>query len=806
MAETGGRKWTLVNEDVVELHAVMDVARRLGLHTLRRGRDGGWRATSPRGRDEGPLPPPEYDPALVEAAVQGGRWIASKVVKEIRKEIGSGAHQGDSWGCVKAGDGLTGDAKLGDYVTHLMGDIRSEAAKGRDAYVFGYAEGDFEGRGPWFVSSSEGLRRTLAERLAGDGGEVSRIPCPWSCLTDMVAKELPPRAGETPEARAARLSALGLSGRKPKASLAEELKSSRSTLVDLAAKGIRWDERMRIETSTAQTTPVGEPIPDGRRWFRLTGPEALDYESDRMAHCVGHGRYDGLLTAGLVRIYSLRREREGALPKPNLTVRVTFLDEATKYVLGDDLGKVDVVQVDEIKGFANRLPTLPGKNGGGQGKEEPELDKEALAAVASLVNAEFPGKQVRWREPAIGGSGTEYVLDGGRWTLFRGWDDPASAEMPKLDVGGPLELDAKGGRVWLPRELDAEDGFGVGFRLEGASVAALPERVLVNGREGNLAFGRFGETDVAFVGCTLEGRGQGSFLVGRHKDGSVHVVDVADPRATKAAAGVLSWFEAYEPSSNRFRVFEDTQPVAVVRAPEIWLPSLRTDGRLKVEGRLMGLPSAMACGTLDLSEAKGPDGKPYPLHGLLDHKNFHVDFIRWGNGPGQEACFRDVWKWSAGRVANGAEFKEAMEFVSKMSVRDPKLAALVGRGLERAMRRDGLVFNPSVSDAKGMVRFCRIASALGESAPRIARRLAIAARSALEAMPEPEREQWAKRNPCSAKVVATVGRRTVVEKTVETVREVAAAVRTGVSKGWAAAGAKASKSVGKGLGGGGIGL
>lgn len=846
MAETVGRKWTLVNEGTVEEFAVMHLADRMGLPRIEPDGSGGWRTVTRlgwlRSKERVEIPAPEIDAAALGTAVAGGRWLAGKLLKEIRKDIGSGVHEGDGWGCVREGVPVVEYDDWGreEYVRHLPGlnDVEreraaEEIAKGREVYGFGYQLGDdshtmhrayaivgsmtqrVHDLGPgiyladvrmWHTQGiSDGVSRRLAER---DGVPPQELTDHWKAIVDMAAAELPTREGETQESRTARLSALGLSGRKPKESLDEELKTSKSTLADLAVKAAGWRTARVYERGVGQTVPVGDPIPDGRRWFRLTGPEALDYESDRMAHCVGEGYFDTDVADGNARIYSLRREREGAMPKPNVTVRVSFLDEGTKSVSGDDLGRVDVVQVEEIKGFANSLPAIPGKKGDGQDMDATKLDKEAMAAVAVLVNAEFPAKQVRWREPAIRGSGTEYVLDeGGRWTLFRGLGDPLTAGLGKLRVEAGIV--ATGGRVWLPRETVT-----AGMRVEGAAVASLPESILVEGPQGNLASGKFGDTDAAFVGCTLDGRDSGTFLAGRRKDGSMHVVDVTSPEGKDAYAGVLCWFDSDDGRTGLGDTLSSRGTKVILKAPEVWLPMLRTAGEVKVEGKLMSLPNAIACGTLDLSDAAGPDGKPYPLHellgwktpqGLLLRTNFHVDYVRWGGGPGQEVCVSDLQMWSLGIVANGAEFKEAMEFVSAMSVRDPQLAALVGKGLEKAMAEKRLNFNPSASDAKAMVRFCRIASALCDTAPRIARKLAVAVRESLEAMPEQEREEWSKRNPCSAKVVATVGRRTVIERAVVAV---ANQVRGGVSKaaGWAAVGAKASKAAGMRKGPSGMGF
>ncbi|MER8573359.1 PcfJ domain-containing protein [Mesorhizobium sp. M1409] len=73
---------------------------------------------------------------------------------------------------------------------------------------------------------------------------------------------------------------------------------------------------------------------DGYKLVKLLTPEALDLESRRMHHCVGHGSYDAGLAAGNHEIYSLR-DRKG---RPVATV------------------KINRGEIDQIKGKRNASP------------------------------------------------------------------------------------------------------------------------------------------------------------------------------------------------------------------------------------------------------------------------------------------------------------------------------------------------------------------------------------------------------------------------------------------------------------------
>ena len=59
-------------------------------------------------------------------------------------------------------------------------------------------------------------------------------------------------------------------------------------------------------------------LPDNMAAYKLTTPEALDFESEYMGHCVGSGGYDKGVADGTTQIYSIRDERG----EPHVTFEV----------------------------------------------------------------------------------------------------------------------------------------------------------------------------------------------------------------------------------------------------------------------------------------------------------------------------------------------------------------------------------------------------------------------------------------------------------------------------------------------------
>lgn len=75
-------------------------------------------------------------------------------------------------------------------------------------------------------------------------------------------------------------------------------------------------------------------LTDGLSAYQLMTPEALDFESEYMGHCVGKGGYDIGVKEGTTKIYSIRDERG----EPHCTIEVC----------GDD--------IEQIKGKQNKAP------------------------------------------------------------------------------------------------------------------------------------------------------------------------------------------------------------------------------------------------------------------------------------------------------------------------------------------------------------------------------------------------------------------------------------------------------------------
>ena len=74
-------------------------------------------------------------------------------------------------------------------------------------------------------------------------------------------------------------------------------------MAELAAKKEK-NEQM-YKASLAGTQFIMD-LPNGMRAYQLMTPQALDFESEYMGHCVGRGGYDKDVTNGSVKIYSIR--------------------------------------------------------------------------------------------------------------------------------------------------------------------------------------------------------------------------------------------------------------------------------------------------------------------------------------------------------------------------------------------------------------------------------------------------------------------------------------------------------------------
>ncbi len=79
-------------------------------------------------------------------------------------------------------------------------------------------------------------------------------------------------------------------------------------------------------------------LPNGLKAYQLLTPEALDYESNKMGHCVGSGSYDAKVASGSVNIYSIRDSKG----EPHVTFETRIID-----------GNEEMYQ---CKGRANKAP------------------------------------------------------------------------------------------------------------------------------------------------------------------------------------------------------------------------------------------------------------------------------------------------------------------------------------------------------------------------------------------------------------------------------------------------------------------
>ena len=90
-----------------------------------------------------------------------------------------------------------------------------------------------------------------------------------------------------------------------------------NTFEKTLAQAEKWHERMAelaakkekneqmYKASLAGTQFIMD-LPNGMRAYQLMTPQALDFESEYMGHCVGRGGYDKDVTNGSVKIYSIR--------------------------------------------------------------------------------------------------------------------------------------------------------------------------------------------------------------------------------------------------------------------------------------------------------------------------------------------------------------------------------------------------------------------------------------------------------------------------------------------------------------------
>ena len=105
-------------------------------------------------------------------------------------------------------------------------------------------------------------------------------------------------------------------------------------------KKVRKDEA--FYNKSIEGTEFIMKLPNNTAAYRLLTPEALDFESDNMGHCVGSGYYDKEVIDGTIKIYSIR-DYNG---EPHVTFEVSK-DE-------DEYTGTDYVQ--QCKGKQNKAP------------------------------------------------------------------------------------------------------------------------------------------------------------------------------------------------------------------------------------------------------------------------------------------------------------------------------------------------------------------------------------------------------------------------------------------------------------------
>ena len=89
----------------------------------------------------------------------------------------------------------------------------------------------------------------------------------------------------------------------------------------------------------------------GYTLLRLLTPAALDHESRRMHHCVGHGSYDGRLASGWTRILSVRDGKH----RPVATIELARESDGRwdiRQISGKHNGRPDRVMMDVLKAYA----------------------------------------------------------------------------------------------------------------------------------------------------------------------------------------------------------------------------------------------------------------------------------------------------------------------------------------------------------------------------------------------------------------------------------------------------------------------
>ncbi|MFU0507365.1 PcfJ domain-containing protein [Pseudaminobacter sp. NGMCC 1.201702] len=233
-----------------------------------------------------------------------------------------------------------------------------------------------------------------------------------------------------------------------------------SSYADLLREADKAMDRKNAQSAKAlgpdDERPVAD-LADGFRLMQLLTPAALDLESRRVHHCVGHGSYDAELLSGDIEIYSLR-DRNG---RPVLTIEIGHA-APEKYGEGAESSDRhrEIVQI--------------------QGKRNCAPDPKHLELLKPYARqADWKGRKYYWPY-VIDVDGIEHYLDEiPAGTILKSLCviDTFSASLP----GGLTVLgDAYIGRnvTELPENLDV----GGSLMIASARPLLLPESLRVGGR------------------------------------------------------------------------------------------------------------------------------------------------------------------------------------------------------------------------------------------------------------------------------------------------------------------------------------
>ncbi len=186
-----------------------------------------------------------------------------------------------------------------------------------------------------------------------------------------------------------------------------------------AARQKAADKKQNTAEASRKDVEVVHIFPEQKlQLVRLLSPEALDYESERMEHCVGHGSYDKDVTEGKSAIYSLR----------DLTDDGEWLPHATiEYKDGE---------IKQIKGFKDRPVPFPYRS----------TTRQAIGIICSEkdIAALYRQKKISdWKN--IG-----FILDVNG--AIRDYDNlSAPIELEKADI---YDIDEKNAAFIVARQTD----------------------------------------------------------------------------------------------------------------------------------------------------------------------------------------------------------------------------------------------------------------------------------------------------------------------------------------------------------------